>query len=125
MSDAPTPILLVGSVPLHDEAEVFAEVSRTLGDRVKAIPDGETGERTNWINWQKSVMDQAPMLERRQHVEGYGAVQVDLYSKKPNYSGDGAFPPLGYALAAIKSYKNFERLLAYRSEERREGKEWV
>src|SRR3546814_2655171 len=67
MSDARTPILLVGSVPLRDEQEVFSAVSGTLGDRIRAIPDGETGERTNWINWQKSVMDQAPMLEKRQH----------------------------------------------------------
>src|SRR3546814_2462676 len=112
MSDARTPILLVGSVPLRDEQEVFSAVSGTLGDRIRAIPDGETGERTNWINWQKSVMDQAPMLEKRQHVEGYGAVQVDLYSRKPDEASDAVFPPLGYASAALKSYRTFEKLLA-------------
>src|SRR3546814_10813717 len=112
MSDARTPILLVGSVPLRDEQEVFSAVSGTLGDRIRAIPDGETGERTNWINWQKSVMDQAPMLEKRQHVEGYGAVQVDLYSRKPDAASDAVFPPLGYASAALKSYRTFEKLLA-------------
>ncbi|ATE63626.1 hypothetical protein [Rhizorhabdus dicambivorans] len=105
-----TPILLVGSVPLADEAEVFATVGRILGARVWAIPDGETGERTNWINWQKAVMDRAPMLERLRHVDGYGAVQVDLYSERPDHRGDGRFPPLGYAAAAIASYRSFERL---------------
>jgi hypothetical protein len=112
MSDARTPILLVGSVPLSDEQEVFSAVSGILGDRIRAIPDGETGARTNWINWQKSVMDQAPMLERRQHVEGYGVVQVDLYSRKPNAANDEVFPPLGYASAALNSYRTFEKLLA-------------
>src|SRR3546814_19381909 len=102
--------------PLRDEQEVFSAVSGTLGDRIRAIPDGETGERTNWINWQKSVIDQAPMLEKRQHVEGYGAVQVDLYSRKPDAESDAVFPPLGYESAELKSY---------RSEERRVGKEWV
>src|SRR3546814_2804848 len=112
MSDARTPILLVGSVPLRDEQEVFSAVSGTLGDRIRAIPDGETGERTNWINWQKSVMDQAPMLEKRQHVEGYGAVQVDLYSRKPDAESDAVFPPLGYASGAPNSYRPFGMLLA-------------
>lgn len=107
---AMTPVLLVGSVPLGDEEEVFSAVGRTLGQRIRAIPDGETGDRKNWINWQKGVMDKAPMLERRQHVEGYGAVQVDLYSRKDGSDED--FPPLGYADAAIRSYRTFERLVA-------------
>lgn len=111
MTEKQTPILLVGSVPLDDEAEVFREVAATLGTRIKAIPDGETGMRTNWINWQKAVMDEAPMIERRQHVEGYGAVQVDLYSEKNDYLGDRSFPPLGYAKAAIASYETFKTLL--------------
>src|SRR3546814_16360457 len=112
MSDARTPILLVGSVPLRDEQEVFSAVSGTLGDRIRAIPDGETGERTNWINWQKSVMDQAPMIAKRQHVEGYGAVQVDLYSRKPDEARDAVFPPLGSSSATLTSYRIFAQLLA-------------
>src|SRR3546814_9525429 len=108
MSDARTPILLVGSVPLRDEQEVFSAVSGTLGDRIRAIPDGETGERTNWINWQKSVMDQAPMLEKRQHVEGYGAVQVDLYSRKRSEEHTSELQSLmrlSYAVFCLKKKK--------------------
>src|SRR3546814_1583267 len=52
------------------------------------------------------------MLVKRQHVEGYGAVQVDLYSRKPDAASDAVFPPLGYASAALKSYRTFEKLLA-------------
>ncbi|TAL04407.1 MAG: hypothetical protein EPO08_01385 [Rhodospirillaceae bacterium] len=111
MSKAPTPVLLVGSVPLRDESDVFSATARILGQRVKALPDGETGERSNWINWQKSVMDRAPMLERRQHVDGYGAVQVDLYAEREGYSGEQAFPPLGYADAAVHSYRAFQNLM--------------
>src|SRR3546814_1008179 len=88
MSDARTPILLVGSVPLRDEQEVFSAVSGTLGDHIRAIPDGETGERTNWINWQKSDMDQAPMLEKRQHVERSEEHTSDLQSlMRTSYAG--------------------------------------
>ncbi|EZP83958.1 hypothetical protein BV97_01151 [Novosphingobium resinovorum] len=110
MSTEQTPILLVGSIPLADEAEVFRAAARHLGARVHAIPDGETGDRTNWINWQKAVMEQAPMLERLGHEDGYGAVQVDLYSEKKDHAGERQFPPLGYAAAAIRSYAGFRRL---------------
>src|SRR3546814_11752056 len=104
-------MFLVGSVAFRDEQEVFSAVSGTLGDRIRAIPDGETGERTNWINWQKSVMEQAPMLEKRQHVEGYGAVPVDLYYRKPDAANDAVFPPRGYASAALPSHRSIEMLL--------------
>src|SRR3546814_18118594 len=57
-------------------------------------------------------MDQAPILEKRQHGEGYGAVQVDLYSRKPDAASDAVFPPLCYASAALKSYRMFEKPLA-------------
>src|SRR5439155_15999924 len=42
---------LVGSVPLKDARDVFETVSAALGDRLKRIPDGETGERSDWITW--------------------------------------------------------------------------
>ncbi|MBJ7437758.1 MAG: hypothetical protein JHD35_01870 [Sphingopyxis sp.] len=111
MSSTQTPILLVGSIPLKDEAEVFIAASANLGDRLGAIPDGETGERTNWINWQKNVMERAPMLERLRHDDGYGAVQVDLYAEKKDRACERQFPPLGYAEAAIQSYASFRQLV--------------
>jgi hypothetical protein len=30
-------------------SEIFAEVSAALGSRLKWLPDGETGERADWI----------------------------------------------------------------------------
>lgn len=112
MPEEPTPILLVGSIPLTDSAAVFSTVSETLGTRVHFIPDGETGERTNWINWQKGVMDRTPMLKRARHEAGYGAVQVDLYEVREGFSGERSFASLGYADAAIASYRDFARLQA-------------
>ena len=106
--------LLVGSVPLEDEVTVFRTVAGVLGDRLNAIPDGETGERTNWINWQKALMDRTPMLAKRAHADGYGAVQVDVYELRDGFDGPLDFGPLGYAEAAKNSYRKFEAL-------RREG----
>src|SRR5262245_54669475 len=36
---------LVGSVPLASAEEVFRTLGRDLGDRVRRLPDGETGPR--------------------------------------------------------------------------------
>ena len=43
---------LVGSVPLADAEEVFRRSAKVLGARLRRIPDGETGERSDWIAWQ-------------------------------------------------------------------------
>ena len=42
-------VLIVGSVPLADAEAVFRAVAGALGERVRRIPDGETGARINWI----------------------------------------------------------------------------
>ncbi len=51
-------ILIVGSVPLADSEAVFRAVAGALGDRVRRIPDGETGARINWIESQSPVFEQ-------------------------------------------------------------------
>src|SRR5262249_28155709 len=55
MEPMPRNIHLVGSVPMADAEQVFREVSAALGSRVKRLPDGETGERSDWITWLEPV----------------------------------------------------------------------
>ena len=45
-------VLLVGSVPAESAEGVFLLLAKELGSRAKRYPDGETGERINWIRWQ-------------------------------------------------------------------------
>ena len=45
----PRGVHLVGSVPLADAEAVFRAANAILGRHLRRIPDGETGERTNWI----------------------------------------------------------------------------
>jgi hypothetical protein len=45
----PRGVHLVGSVPLGDAEDVFRAATSILGGRLRRIPDGETGERSNWI----------------------------------------------------------------------------
>src|SRR3546814_5699283 len=89
--------------PLRDEQEVFSAVSGTLGDRIRAIPDGETGERTNWINWQKSVIDQAPMLEKRQRSEEHTSELQSLMR-------------ISYAVFCLKKTKNRQNERKYHND---------
>ena len=48
-------VYLVGSVPMANAEQVFEAVSAALGRRIKRIPDGETGERGDWITWLEPV----------------------------------------------------------------------
>src|SRR5579884_1063273 len=98
---------LVGSVPLTNPEEVFRTVATSLGDRLRRIPDGETGPRSDWIVWQYPVLSALPQFE-------VGPPGPDHYRALPKLRvRDGErveairFGSLGYA----------------RSEERRVGKE--
>ncbi len=51
---------LIGSVPLSNAHDVFETVSTALGPRITRLPDGETGERGDWITWLESVFADNP-----------------------------------------------------------------
>lgn len=102
---------LVGSVPLRSAEEVFRAASRILGARASRLPDGETGVRKNWINWQYELFAAHPLLEPdTSPVEAYRYPPVRL---RPGVTPlDVVFPPLGYAAHALESYATFARLKA-------------
>src|SRR3989454_12764338 len=54
---------LVGSVPLASAEAVFTTLAGELGDRLRRLPDGETGPRSDWIVWQLPVFTSQPRLE--------------------------------------------------------------
>ena len=101
---------LVGSVPLASPEAVFRTVAAEIGDRLRRIPDGETGPRSDWIVWQ------LPVFTTQQQFE---VVPPGLNSWRPLPRvrlAEGAradsvtFGALGYADAAIASYRVFARL---------------
>jgi hypothetical protein len=101
---------LVGSVPLASAEVVFQTVAAEIGDRLRRIPDGETGPRSDWIVWQLPVFTSQPQLE----VVPPGP---DSWRPLPRVRlGEGVrpdsvvFEALGYAEAAIASYRVFARL---------------
>ena len=56
-------VYLVGSVPLSDARAVFETVSAAVGPDLSTLPDGETGERIDWITWLEPVFSQNPAFE--------------------------------------------------------------
>jgi hypothetical protein len=109
----PYDVHLVGSVPLANAEEVFATVSAALGPRLKRIPDGETGARSDWITWLEPLFSQNPALEPsdevfRVHVQATGRQR---YRLKPGCTvQDILFDNLFYADIAKDSYAVFKRL---------------
>ena len=106
-------IYLVGSVPMANEREVFEAVSAALGSRIKRIPDGETGERGDWITWLEPAFADNPALEKsgeffRVHASGTGR---ERYTLKPGVAPeDVSFDNLFYADIAKDSYAVFKQL---------------
>ena len=106
---ATRPALLVGSVNLASAEEVFATAGDILGDSLRSVPDGETGERIQWFTWQKNVMERAPFLRKATRDGETESRRLARYGVNGDLSG-ARFDKLGYAEAAIASYEIFTAL---------------
>lgn len=101
---------LVGSIPLTSADEVFAAVAGTLGKHVRRIPDGETGARRNFIEFQAGVFAGDPAFIRLEDDPSAGA-SLPQFKLDPEADPDTTtLADLGYAEAAARSYEAFARL---------------
>ena len=108
---------LVGSVPLGDAEAVFSMVADKLAGAIHRIPDGETGERTNWIRWQVHAFKACPKLELASAAVKIAGFQDTLarpmFKLRDGVDATGLeLPALGFAREAIKSYATFARMQA-------------
>src|SRR3979411_2908872 len=98
---------LNGSVPLENRETVFRTVSSSLGDRLRRLPDGETGVRTNWIGFQSGAFaatDHFDLLP----PDPESSAPLPLFTPKSGVDpGQIRFGRLGYADAAKASYQKF------------------
>ncbi len=109
---------LVGSVPLPDAETVFRTVSQALGSSLKRIPDGETGDRSRWIWFQRAMLEGHPDMEFDTVTPPCQVVQWDGKVIRETLwiqFKDGADPskssfPTGYRDAAVESYQVYSRL---------------
>jgi hypothetical protein len=108
------PVQLIGSVPLENSETVFQALAKHLGSTAARYPDGETGERINWVRWQRHLFDGNPDLVPK-GARKLAGFQDNL--ARPFYAlRDGSdsaklhFGEMGYAAKAIESYHVFSRL---------------
>jgi SAM-dependent methyltransferase len=101
---------LVGSVPLGSVEEVFRRTAGVLGDRLRRLPDGEPGPRSDWILWQYPVFSALPQFE-------VGPPGADTYRTLPKLrlrdgerAEDIVLGNLGFADVAISSFAIFAKL---------------
>jgi hypothetical protein len=106
----PRGVHLVGSIPLGSAEEVFRLAGARLGERLRRLPDGETGERADWIGWQFGVLARTPQLETVAAVPGRYAARPHVKVRSGADAAALAFGPLGYAEAAVASYTMFAAL---------------
>lgn len=106
----PGVVHLVGSVPLRDAEEVFRTAGSILGERLRRIPDGETGIRSNWIGWQIAFLVRSPQVEAVPQAENpYSS--LPRARLRPGVSANAVtFETLGYADVAKASYEVFASL---------------
>ena len=106
----PRGVHLVGSIPLASAEEVFRAGSSILGERLRRIPDGETGVRAGWIGWQYAFFANNPSFEIvPPDADAY--VPRQHFKLRPQVTpSDILFDQLGYADAAIASYVVFSQL---------------
>ncbi|KAI0475156.1 hypothetical protein GGR56DRAFT_694709 [Xylariaceae sp. FL0804] len=101
---------MVGSVPGPSTEEVLVRLSTALQGRsdTSTTPDGETGERWNYVGWQ---LERFPPLARRTEFGGTPLPDPDDGSSAPLPTFTLAdIAPTGYDDAALASYAEFARL---------------
>jgi hypothetical protein len=105
---------LVGGLKCGDAETAMRLAAEILGGHLRAIPDGETGERSQWIFWQ---LDKLTALDGIELAGTHANETSDNrdYSVFPALAVDASvteIPPrsLGYADAAEASYATFRRL---------------
>jgi hypothetical protein len=99
----------VGSVPLASTAEVLKAIGPMFGELAPRIPDGETGARSLWIQFQRSAMERAEnLIQRREYVLSPNITQPVYGLLDP--TAPVVFGALGYAENAIDSYREFSSL---------------
>jgi hypothetical protein len=109
----PTHAHFNGSVNLADAETVMREIASRVPSGLRRVPDGETGDRGNWIYYQLQKFMQWPSLTMAQLGD---AGQGDYRQTPQLRVADGVdpagvtWPDLGYADAYLESYRTFAAL---------------
>ncbi len=107
-------IYLVGTIPMTRPYDVFTLVADTVGDRIARVPDGEIGDRRQWILGQYALLATAKGMEVSDYpqegmVRHFG-YNIPVRPRAGATADDIDFGALGYARYAIAHYALFRAL---------------
>ena len=68
---------LIGSIPLDNSEQVFRRLAGELEPFLSRMPDGETGERSRWVYFQRQMLLDHPAMEIDPTVPPYKFIQWD------------------------------------------------
>lgn len=109
---------LIGSIPLDSSEQVFRRLAAELGPYLGRMPDGETGERSRWVYFQRQMLVDHPAMEIDPTVPPYKFIQwdgkvireIEQVRFKPGVDPDAVTFETGYDKAALASWGVFRRL---------------
>jgi hypothetical protein len=108
----PTHVHLNGGVNLPDTEAVLRLLGAELGSLVRRYPDGETGDRQQWIFFQLQRFAETPGLTVTWPTEQGGYTNLPQVAVDWDVFTGFGFGALGYAAAYQQSYGTFQQLQA-------------
>jgi hypothetical protein len=102
-----------GSVNLADGETVIREITWRVPTGLRRLPDGETGDRNNWIYFQLQRFLELPWLVPEGPLDGEDGDYEHMHKlglAEGMDPADVSWPNLGYADAYLASYKTFVAL---------------
>lgn len=106
----PSPAHLVGSLPFDSPREAMAAAFDRLGPCLRWVPDGETGDRRDWITHIIESCREHPDLELRRDGAWTDYDDVPRFSIRPGRELSAEALELGHLAAFETSYPVFEEL---------------
>ncbi len=111
---------LIGSIPLDSSEQVFRRLADELGPFLRCTPDGETGERSRWVYFQRQMLLDHPAMEIDSTVPPYKFIQwdgkvvreIEQVRFKPGVDPATVNFETGYDRAALASWETFKALRA-------------
>ena len=108
-------LLFVGSIALPNADAVFETIGQTFGRSVRRIPDGETGNRLGWMEWQAPFLAGNPLLEvapsegdwRNPTAPERWKHRIWFRLRSGAEARDLVLGDIGYAHNAIELYRRF------------------
>ncbi len=100
---------LVGSTPFDDPDEALDVFYAELGPRLRTVPDGETGERQNWIQGLIDSFRHHPKLEVARHGDWSDYDKTPTFRVRRGQRFTSADLDLGYLRHFNESWPLFER----------------